>query len=1161
MGAAGPDVKSLFGRAVALPSPEEREAYLEQACAGDAGLRAEVESLLRAHGEAGSFLGERHPCPAATTDVAAREGPGTAVGPYTLREQVGEGGMGLVFVAEQQQPVRRKVALKLIKPGMDTRQVVARFEAERQALALMDHPNIARVLDGGETGSGRPYFVMELVRGVPITQFCDEARLGVPERLGLFTSVCSAVQHAHQKGVIHRDLKPANVLVASHDGTPVPKVIDFGVAKAVGGPLTDRTVYTQLSQVVGTPLYMSPEQAGQSGLDVDTRTDIYSLGVLLYELLTGTTPFDRERLGLAGYDEMRRIIREEEPPRPSTRVSTLGQGATTVSAQRQSDPRRLSQLLRGELDWVVMRCLEKDRNRRYESAGALARDVQRYLADEPVHACPPSLGYRLRKFASRNRRALGTAALLALTLLGAVALLAWKNLQLQEKQRQTNAAYLQAAEDREEAEKNFKRACDAVDELLSRVGYADLDGVPHLEPVRKALLEKALAFYQGFLDDKGTEPEVRFRCAYICGRAANVYHLLGRDGDAARHFERGISMLEELTAEVPEVTRYRVGYAHVLNDSSRVLVARGRFKEAEQALLRAVELEEQVLADFPGAPKCRLDLAKQSYNLGRLYQTTKRYAEAEPAFRKAVKLCEQLRAEQPRSKEVRNELATASRRLASLLEATGRTSEAESRYRAALTLAQELVRDDPSDTHRGALAQAHQELGELLAATGRSPEAQEAIRQALKLRRQLAEEFPSLPDYRRDVAHSHYRLALLLQTERPAESAAAFREALGVLEKLAADFPKSPDYQSRVGSTLNDLGRLLLFRLGKAPEARELFERAARHQTRAVELNPKDPKYRYYLWLHLYNRDKALKQTEGVSARLLELRRQAVAVIEPLAEEFPGEADYQGCAGEALHNLATLLTRREELPEARRLLERAIRFQRAHLAARPGHVASRRCLRDHYRRLADRLTQLGQKDKAGEAYRQAIAVMDGLLAELPSTGEYHTILGGDLHDFSNLLDARRQLAQKRSLLERAIRHEQAALKINPKDAAARRYLRNHYWQLAHDLIEAGHPRQAVQVALELPRIYPQGWEEYHRAAGLLARCVPLAQKHPQLPEGERQDLARACGDRAVGLLRQAVANGYAGAGDLRKAAAFEALGPREDFRKLLADLEAKHGKE
>jgi tetratricopeptide (TPR) repeat protein len=308
---------------------------------------------------------------------------------------------------------------------MDTREVVARFEAERQALALMDHPNIAKVLDAGVTDRGRPYFVMELVRGIPVTDYSDRARLGVRDRLNLFVQVCQAVQHAHQKGVIHRDLKPTNVLVTEHDGTPVAKVIDFGVAKAVGPRLTDKTVYTRFLQLVGSPLYMSPEQAGLSGLDVDTRADIYALGVLLYELLTGTTPFDKERFKTAAYDEVRQIIREEEPPRPSTRLSTLGPAAVTVSANRGSDPRKLSAVVRGELDWIVMTCLEKDRTRRYETASALAVDVQRYLRDEPVQACPPSAWYRLRKFTRRNKRAIVSAALLVGMLLVLLGGLGW----------------------------------------------------------------------------------------------------------------------------------------------------------------------------------------------------------------------------------------------------------------------------------------------------------------------------------------------------------------------------------------------------------------------------------------------------------------------------------------------------------------------------------------------------------------------------------------------------------------------------------------------------------------------------------------------------------------------------------------------------------------
>jgi serine/threonine protein kinase/tetratricopeptide (TPR) repeat protein len=403
--------RTLFLAVLDIDDPSERNAYLERACAHDPELRSQVDQLLKAHLDPGDFMEQPAAVSVGATSQAVIERLGSTIGPYKLKEQIGEGGMGLVFVAEQHEPVRRKVALKLIKPGMDSRQVIARFEAERQALALMNHANIAKVFDGGETPSGRPYFVMELVKGVPITEYCDQNRLTPRARLELFGQVCAAVQHAHQKGIIHRDIKPSNVIVSSHDGTPVVKVIDFGVAKAIGQQLTDKSVYTHFSQFIGTPLYMSPEQAGQSDLDVDTRTDIYALGVLLYELLSGTTPFDKERLQEASYDEIRRLIREEEPPKPSKRMSTLNQQAgSTISAQRQSSPQQLCVLLRGELDWIVMKALEKDRNHRYESASAFAADVERYLKDEPVQACPPSLRYRFGKFVRKHRRSLLSAA-------------------------------------------------------------------------------------------------------------------------------------------------------------------------------------------------------------------------------------------------------------------------------------------------------------------------------------------------------------------------------------------------------------------------------------------------------------------------------------------------------------------------------------------------------------------------------------------------------------------------------------------------------------------------------------------------------------------------------------------------------------------------------
>jgi non-specific serine/threonine protein kinase/serine/threonine-protein kinase len=438
-------VDRLFWDAAQIASPAERDAYLDRACADDAGLRQRVEQLLQARSKAAGFL-ESPASGLGSAGGSVSERPGTVVGPYRLMEQIGEGGFGLVFVAEQQHPVRRKVALKVIKPGMDTREVIARFEAERQALALMDHPHIAKVLDAGATASGRPYFVMELVKGVPITEYCDADRLTPRQRLGLFVSVCQAVHHAHQKGIIHRDVKPSNVLVASHDGTPVVKVIDFGVAKAIGRPLTDKTVYTQFTQLIGTPLYMSPEQAGQSGLDIDTRTDIYALGVLLYELLTGTTPFEGARLRDADFDEIRRIIREEEPPKPSSRVSTLAQAVDTVSGNRRIDPGKLGQLLRGDLDWIVMKALEKDRTRRYETANDLALDVQRYLHDEPVLAGPPGAGYRLRKFVRRHRGPVVAAALVLAALLAGLAGTTWGLVRAERARRAEAAARGREAE-------------------------------------------------------------------------------------------------------------------------------------------------------------------------------------------------------------------------------------------------------------------------------------------------------------------------------------------------------------------------------------------------------------------------------------------------------------------------------------------------------------------------------------------------------------------------------------------------------------------------------------------------------------------------------------------------------------------------------------------
>jgi serine/threonine protein kinase/Tfp pilus assembly protein PilF len=451
----------IFSAALERHSPEERASFLDEACGDNRDLRRRLDELLRSHAHAGSFMGDpAGPRPPATTAEPLREAAGTIIGPYKLLEAIGEGGMGTVWMAEQKEPIQRRVAVKVIKAGMDSKQVLARFEAERQALALMDHPNIARVLDAGTTDAGRPFFVMELVKGTPITTYCDGQHLSVRQRLELFGDVCRAVQHAHQKGIIHRDLKPSNILVAPFDGKPVVKVIDFGVAKATGQRLTEATLFTGFGAVVGTPEYMSPEQAEANNQDIDTRSDIYALGVLLYELLTGSTPLTKKRVKEAALLEVLRVIREEEPPRPSTRLSSTEE-LPSVAAQRHTEPAKLTKLVRGELDWIVMKALEKDRNRRYDTANGFAMDVQRYLADDPVLAGPPSAWYRFRKFARRNRGRLAVAAAVGLLLLG-MGGLAWHANQ-QAVERRAEAA-------RQEGEERGRRGrnAEAVATLLDQ---------------------------------------------------------------------------------------------------------------------------------------------------------------------------------------------------------------------------------------------------------------------------------------------------------------------------------------------------------------------------------------------------------------------------------------------------------------------------------------------------------------------------------------------------------------------------------------------------------------------------------------------------------------------------------------------------------------------
>ncbi|MEM8946073.1 MAG: protein kinase [Planctomycetota bacterium] len=495
--------QQLFEQVVEL-SLADRAQALASECGDNHQLRDRVESLLIAHDDAGSFLGEP------TIDhVAAYSEPaeqaGTTIGRYKLLEKIGHGGFGDVYMAQQLEPVKRRVALKIIKLGMDTKQVVARFEAERQALALMDHPNIARVLDGGETASGRPYFVMELVRGDPITEYCDREKLSTRERLKLFQQVCQAIHHAHQKGVIHRDIKPTNVLITVADGQPLAKVIDFGIAKATNTELTEKTLFTEFRQLIGTPQYMSPEQAERSGVDIDTRSDIYSLGVLLYEILTGRTPVDPTSLKSAAWEELQRMIREDEPQRPSMAVTALGSDSELVAKSRGTEPGRLGNLLKGDLDWIVLKSLEKDRTRRYGAASDLADDVQRYLDDEAVVATPPSAGYKFRKFLRRNRATILVAgALIAALLFGLVttSISAFWAMRERDHARQAELAAREAEQTAVEASHRADQQADRARRMAAMVGNPFRDK-RDAESLARAWLADIEAFKQaGSLTEK-----------------------------------------------------------------------------------------------------------------------------------------------------------------------------------------------------------------------------------------------------------------------------------------------------------------------------------------------------------------------------------------------------------------------------------------------------------------------------------------------------------------------------------------------------------------------------------------------------------------------------------------------------------------------------------
>jgi serine/threonine protein kinase/tetratricopeptide (TPR) repeat protein len=979
------NAEEIFHDALARPFAE-RPAFLAAACAGDEALRRRVEALLHAHDNPGSFLAEQAPLPTATVDEPGLVRPEMIIGSYKLLEQIGEGGMGTVWMAQQTEPVKRVVALKLIKAGMDSKQVIARFEAERQALALMDHPNIARVLDAGTTkgepggvSPGRPYFVMDLVKGVPITKYCDEHRFTPRQRLELFIPVCQAVQHAHQKGIIHRDLKPSNVLVAHYDGRPVPKVIDFGVAKAAGQSLTDKTLVTGFGAIIGTLEYMSPEQAEVNQIDIDTRSDIYSLGVLLYELLTGSPPFTKKELEKAGMLEMLRVIREKEPSKPSTKLSTA-EGLPTLAANRGTEPAKLTRLVRGELDWIVMKALDKDRNRRYETAKDVVADVQRYLNDEPVQACPPSAWYRFRKMARRNKAAMTVAVMFTLALFIAVAALSISTVL-------TSRAYAAEKEAHRQSEADFQRTRAAVDEFFTTVSQSKLLDVPGVQPVRKQLLESAVRYYQALAKERDDDPTIQADLALAHLRLAGVYYEVGDNNKAIASVDA------------------------------------------------CLDLAEQLIQDHPDNP----DLLRR---LAGFWKGTRRMRDSNPgptdlvaaerSMNRFIRIWQTLSDKDPSERAFRSDLAAAYHRFGQLLDVAQRRPEAVVAAEKAAGMWETLIRDYPKEPeYLSAQGDTYTFLRFVARVTGQRQRESEYARKAVEIAEKLAVMNPTAPPYRDDIARGIMIQASALRAqEKPAEAERQYRRALAIWEKLANEYPTNARYHAQLLATWSHLTELLKS-MGQTDEAERFRLRFAEILDKAIVVLPAEP-------LRALAEETSdlghLWHDNGHSAEAATLFRAAAKFWQKLATDDPMNLSWRMQLGDAYR----MAGHAHSGPEREQFFREALNvFER--LAADSHDAPEYRRWVGHVH-LALALAGLNQPKKSEQSFRKAFEILAILPADILSEHFARLDVKYAITNLVNLLKTGGRHQEAEKVLRQAIELYEKLAAACPNDAGFKKEL-------------------------------------------------------------------------------------------------------------------------
>jgi serine/threonine protein kinase len=836
--------REIFLAALERKNIAERDEFLNKACGTDAGLRQRIDDLLNAHFTLASSARNAdaaNPTRASAepdTRAALEDQSGTLIaGRYKLSHLLGEGGMGRVYLAEQKEPIVRQVAVKLIKPGMDSVAVLARFEAERQALALMDHPNIAKVLDAGSTADHRPYFVMELVKGIPITRYCDQYHLNPQQRLELFLPVCHAIQHAHQKGIIHRDLKPSNVLIALYDGKPVPKVIDFGVAKAITLRLTERTLFTEVGQMVGTVEYMAPEQAELNNLDIDTRADIYSLGVILYELLAGSTPFTSKQLRGAAFAEMLRIIREVDPPKPSTKVSTAEE-LPTIAANRHFEPRRLTRLISGDLDWIVMKALEKDRSRRYESASSLALDIQHFLAEKPVQAGPPSSLYRFRKFVKRHQGASVAAALLALAVALGLVGTSMGYYQATEQRKVAEEQRDQARKANEAAEKNAAATRSVIAEFLVKIGDDKFSAIPQFEEIRKDLVDLAVKRYREFLAIQPDNEKLQFDAAVINQRSAGLYRMMNQFAAARPLYEESIGLYQKLLKRQPDSADYLSFLSSTLTDFGDMLERAEGPSAAESKYKEAVAISRRVVEKSKDSGD-KLVLAKALTNWGDTLRITNRSAEAIAALQEAATTFMALADEPKANPQLLFVAVFALDNLAQATREAGQLPLAEAALKQAIDRGKKTVKDLNNDPNaRYTLAWANVELGLLRALQARPKEAAQVLDEAVKAVDQLVKEFSKVASFRHKLADAlTARSEVALSENRPAEASADAQRAVDVLEQLDREAPTAAHYHADLARAYALTGKCSL-KQNEPKLAKVRLEQAQQRYAKALAVNP-----------------------------------------------------------------------------------------------------------------------------------------------------------------------------------------------------------------------------------------------------------------------------------------------------------------------------------